>query len=204
MLLSTIIISGLSFLVYPGVLGAVLPEDAVVKRWGECGPGFGRCPNNLCCSKWGYCGDGDGYCGKDCQPAFGRCDIPIPDGSCGPGIGSCQNNLCCSKWGFCGDGNAYCAPPDCQVGFGRCDVPLRPCGPFYPPCPAGQCCSGSPWGFCQACPPNHPVTPDGSCGPRSAGPYRCRDGYCCSSEGWCGDQVQWCGAGCQPEYGRCN
>ncbi|KAK8059999.1 hypothetical protein PG996_009929 [Apiospora saccharicola] len=50
---------------------------------------------------------------------------------------------------------------------------------------------------------SHPKTPDGTCGPNSAGGYACLDGYCCSRWGYCGVTAEYCGAGCSPEYGTC-
>jgi hypothetical protein len=78
MLASTLIWTGVSFLLYPGVLGAVLPEGALEKRK-NCGAGIGSCANGLCCSQWGYCGSTEEYCALGCQPAFGRCNNVIPE-----------------------------------------------------------------------------------------------------------------------------
>ncbi|KAH6653329.1 hypothetical protein BKA67DRAFT_314060 [Truncatella angustata] len=56
---------------------------------------------------------------------------------------------------------------------------------------------------CQyGCAPHTP-TPDGSCGPTSAGYYTCRAGDCCSKWGWCGATDAHCGAGCNIEFGTC-
>eukprot|EP00833_Pecoramyces_ruminatium_P001072 jgi/Orpsp1_1/1175104/evm.model.c7180000052622.1 len=40
---------------------------------GKCGPNYGKCPSNRCCSKYGYCGTNDDYCGSGCQSEFGQC-----------------------------------------------------------------------------------------------------------------------------------
>jgi len=41
---------------------------------GRCGPDYGICPSNKCCSEFGYCGTSTRHCGKKCQSEFGRCD----------------------------------------------------------------------------------------------------------------------------------
>jgi len=47
---------------------------------GQCGEGFGRCPNTeQCCSKEGFCGTTEHYCIPDngCQENYGRCDASV-------------------------------------------------------------------------------------------------------------------------------
>jgi len=39
----------------------------------ECGPGYGKCKHDECCSKYGWCGSSSEYCGSGCQPDYGKC-----------------------------------------------------------------------------------------------------------------------------------
>jgi len=39
----------------------------------DCGPGYGYCHDNECCSKSGYCGTSNSYCGTGCQVGYGIC-----------------------------------------------------------------------------------------------------------------------------------
>lgn len=48
------------------------------KKWGACGPGYGSCGKNNCCSQYGYCGISDAYCGDGCQSGYGACASDIP------------------------------------------------------------------------------------------------------------------------------
>lgn len=117
-----------------------------------------------------------------CRDVAG-CVLPrhpiTPDGTCGPtkpGAYACRGGYCCSKWGWCGTAPEYCGD-DCNKEYGTCGVPTPT-------------------------PTPHPISPDGSCGPGSAGPYRCADGDCCSSFGWCGSTTEHCSR-CQPGWGKC-
>ena len=40
----------------------------------DCGPNYGKCKNNECCSKYGYCGSSSAHCGSGCQPDYGKCE----------------------------------------------------------------------------------------------------------------------------------
>ncbi|KAI3661874.1 hypothetical protein MP638_005915 [Amoeboaphelidium occidentale] len=46
-------------------------------------------------------------------------------------------------------------------------------------------------------------SPDGTCGPQSAGNWMCRPGSCCSVYGHCGNTIEFCGRGCQASFGNC-
>jgi len=52
-------------------------------------------------------------------------------------------------------------------------------------------------------PTNLTLSPDGSCGPTSAGPYKCAAPNCCSGSGFCGVETPYCGSTCQHGYGSC-
>ncbi|KAL2148265.1 hypothetical protein VTH82DRAFT_2413 [Thermothelomyces myriococcoides] len=44
----------------------------------QCGPEYGRCPGDLCCSEYGWCGDSIDHCHPlfRCQPDYGYCGWP--------------------------------------------------------------------------------------------------------------------------------
>jgi len=99
--------------------------DIPISTNDKCGEGYGKCPNNKCCSKYGWCGTKEEYCSvsKGCQSEFGKCtttDMPIStNDQCGKGFGKCPNNKCCSKYGWCGTSDKYCGT-GCQSEFGTC------------------------------------------------------------------------------------
>ncbi|ORX75479.1 hypothetical protein BCR32DRAFT_329792 [Anaeromyces robustus] len=130
----------------------------------KCGPNYGSCPDNLCCSKQGYCGKTDDYCNvlNGCQNEYGLCyeyddddDDNDDDGNikeCGEGYGSCSNSKCCSKNGRCGTTDDYCnINKGCQIDYGLCYKPIsdiregsgKPCGRNYGSCDFPECCSKS-------------------------------------------------------------
>jgi len=101
-------------------------DDDIIK---ECGPGFGRCTQQKCCSKDGKCGTEDSYCNvkKGCQVDYGLCYTPagsIREGSgrsCGRNFGSCDFPECCSKSNKCVYGNDQCLESNgCQTSYGLC------------------------------------------------------------------------------------
>jgi len=121
-----------------------------------CGPSFGSCANNLCCSATNECGKTDAHCNlrKGCQNAYGLCyeDDSTPKKECGSGYGRCSSGLCCSKDGQCGNTDAHCnVKQGCQVGYGFCYTPAdairegsgRPCGKKDGSCEFPECCSKS-------------------------------------------------------------
>ncbi|KAH8892816.1 glycoside hydrolase/deacetylase [Thozetella sp. PMI_491] len=106
--------------------------------------------------------------------------VPSPDGTCGAQSG---NKYTCagSKYDQCCSAFGYCGGNDLFCGAG--------------------CQSG--FGSCSSGPT---PSPDGTCGPSSAGKYTCAgskyDG-CCSAFGYCGGSEFFCGTGCQAGYGKC-
>ncbi|ORX83434.1 glycoside hydrolase/deacetylase [Anaeromyces robustus] len=100
----------------------------------KCGPGYGSCPSNYCCSQYGYCGTDEAYCGKGCQVNYGICNTIVTttktsssqptystNGRCGENYGICPNNGCCSRYNYCGNTDEYCnINLGCQSEFGRC------------------------------------------------------------------------------------
>jgi len=179
---------------------------------GRCGPDYGVCPDNLCCSKYNYCGNGDGYCKKGCQSEFGTCDenssttitsttttttkktttttttttkSPLPtstSGRCGLDYGICPDNLCCSKYGYCGDSDDHCKK-GCQSEFGVCNE--------------GSTTTKTTTTTKN---PSLPTSTNGRCGPDYG---YCPDNLCCSKYGYCGDSDDHCESGCISEFGRC-
>jgi len=134
--------------IYPSPTKAPSP---IPKR---CGPGYGFCDFEECCSQNGYCGTTSEYC-DSCQPIYsGRCDNNNSNKKkrCGSGYGFCGNNECCSKSGYCGTTEEYCGK-GCQPYFGdRCDEngddveSNKRCGFKYGYCSDDECCSKK--GYC--------------------------------------------------------
>jgi len=50
--------------------------EPTVSTTGQCGNGYGKCPNGECCSKYGWCGKSNKHCAVDqgCQSEFGKCN----------------------------------------------------------------------------------------------------------------------------------
>lgn len=69
----------------------------------RCGPEFGKCPYDRCCST-------SGMIFTPHFPPDERAGLTIPSG-------------------FCGTSPAHCRSPDCQINFGHCDASLYPEGP---------------------------------------------------------------------------
>ncbi|OUM63133.1 carbohydrate-binding module family 18 protein [Piromyces sp. E2] len=44
-----------------------------ISKDGRCGPEYGRCPDNLCCSEYGWCDRTSDHCGSGCQSDYGEC-----------------------------------------------------------------------------------------------------------------------------------
>ena len=57
----------------------VIEKDIPISTNGKCGPKYGRCKDNKCCSQYGYCGQTTGYCDSGCQKDYGRCNNVILD-----------------------------------------------------------------------------------------------------------------------------
>eukprot|EP00835_Amoeboradix_gromovi_P001157 NODE_47_length_27404_cov_0.284270.p2 type:complete len:1085 gc:universal NODE_47_length_27404_cov_0.284270:12640-15894(+) len=74
----------------------------------QCGPSFGACADQLCCSKFGNCGDSSDFCevNAGCNTKYGFCW-----GVCAPYNGECTGPTdCCSTDGWCGTSNEHCNP----------------------------------------------------------------------------------------------
>jgi subtilisin family serine protease len=57
----------------------VIEKDIPISTNGKCGPTYGRCKENWCCSQYGYCGQTKNYCDSGCQKDYGRCNNVILD-----------------------------------------------------------------------------------------------------------------------------
>jgi len=57
----------------------VIEKDIPISTNGKCGPKYGRCKENWCCSQYGYCGQTKNYCDSGCQKDYGRCNNVILD-----------------------------------------------------------------------------------------------------------------------------
>ncbi|OUM61793.1 carbohydrate-binding module family 18 protein [Piromyces sp. E2] len=49
-------------------------SSQIISKDGRCGPEYGRCPGDLCCSEYGWCGKTSDHCGSGCQSEYGECD----------------------------------------------------------------------------------------------------------------------------------
>jgi len=95
----------------------------------RCGPNYGRCGPNRCCSPYGWCGTGSDYCkdknklyhGVTITPSPSKKTLPIKDssititdsrtdGRCGSkyGYAKCKPGVCCSPSYWCGTTSAHC------------------------------------------------------------------------------------------------
>jgi len=162
-------------------------SSSSVSKDGRCGPGYGSCPSNKCCSKYGYCNTGSDHCSidKGCQSSYGRCDSKSSsistNGRCGSKYGKCPSGKCCSKYGYCGTSDVHClASNGCQSSYGNCK---------------NNKSNNS----------KTKISQDGKCGNIKGINYICPDGKCCSKEGYCGHNKNYCNEekGCQSSYGKC-
>ena len=178
---------------------------------GKCGPDYGVCPNNNCCSKYGYCGTSTAYCGTGCQSEFGKCsteDLPKvgENKKCGAGIATCEEGLCCSSKGYCGKTNAHCGT-GCQNEFGKCGVTTTTtkASTTTTTTKASTTTTTTKAKTTTTTTTTKSSLPtagsDGKCGPNKA---VCKKGQCCSSKGYCGTSSAYCGTGCQSEFGECS
>ena len=186
----------------------------------ECGPGFGSCSDNKCCSSSGYCGTSSAYCDAGCQVGFGKCKVSTTtttktttkttttkgdsietgnvstDGKCGPKNNNtiCPDNKCCSKYGYCGETDAHCGT-GCQSNFGTCNNQNPPDEKTTTTTTKTTTTKGSSI-------ETGNISADGKCGPKNNNTI-CPDNKCCSKYGYCGETIAYCGAGCQSEFGTC-
>jgi len=152
-------------------------DDTKISNNGKCGKGYGKCPDDYCCSKYGWCGKSKDYCSTGCQSKFGQCSKEEEEvtqlstnGRCGDGYGRCPKGECCSKYGWCGHSDEHCATNNgCKTKYGICKSEI--------------------------------MYRTGECGKNHG---KCSEGYCCSKFGWCGKTEQYCGKGCQSEFGECH
>jgi len=192
----------------------------------KCGPTYGNCPGNYCCSKDGKCGTSNDYCNvtKGCQVEYGLCYEDTDDSKqCGKDKGVCASGRCCSKYGYCGTNDNYCNIANgCQMDYGLCYSEDKgdstKCGPGVGTCPNNLCCSlqGNcgisdehcsvskgcqlSYGLCYDSPENE--TPVHKCGPNIGS---CPNNLCCSMQDSCGSTDDYCDIkkGCQLSYGLC-
>ncbi|BDD62239.1 hypothetical protein MAP00_007216 [Monascus purpureus] len=82
-----LVVSSLSFVPSTFAHSTYPADDALVALAGRsgqprCGPGFGKCGGNSCCSPFGFCGMTAAHCqSPDCQAEYGHCDsLRTPDG----------------------------------------------------------------------------------------------------------------------------
>jgi len=201
-------------------------EDIPVSKNYQCGPGYGKCPSDQCCSKYGWCGKNNNYCSaqRGCQSKYGQCtskDIISTNGKCGKVDGRCPTGQCCSEYGYCGKSEKHCyLEQGCNSEFGECKsgkvTSSSRCGVNDGHCASGKCCSKYGWcgtsedhcsldKGCQSefgdCTPSKTSAVKGRCG-KDYG--KCPSGECCSKYGWCGKGNGYCGSGCQSKYGKCN
>jgi len=168
----------------------------------ECGPGYGYCHDNKCCSQYGYCGTSASHCGTGCQLNYGICNAsttttttkktttttttkktttttaPKPTG------GVSTNGKCGPK-----NGSTKCPTGQCCSAKGYCGTT------------AAYCETGCQTGF-GVCKSDKLVSTNGKCGV-GKGYTVCPSGQCCSKKGYCGTTSAYCGTGCQSEFGKC-
>jgi len=201
-----------------------------ISRNGLCGPDYGRCPNNECCSKYGYCGSTSEYC-NNCQSEFGYC----------PGSSATtkktttttkktttttkKTTTTTKKTTTTTKKTTTTTKKTTTKASGSTSIPISTdgtCGPNKS-CPSNQCCSK--YGYCGTSTAHcgtgcqvglgkcgtssnnsgvdytKIVSTDGQCGD---GHGKCPSGQCCSQYGYCGTSTAHCNAKCQTKYGICN
>jgi len=178
---------------------------------GRCGPIYGICPNNLCCSQYGYCDNSPDHCGIGCQSDFGRCNssnanptkpvttttIVTETTMVATIINTNSSSDLKISFDQCGDGVGICGDGLCCSKHGWCGSTSEYCG-------AG--CQ-SEFGQCDSDTTTATITTTtienstkGRCGSTFG---ECPDNLCCSQYGYCGDSIDHCGTGCQLSFGRC-
>jgi len=199
----------------------------------ECGPGYGYCHDNECCSSSGYCGTSKDHCKTGCQIEYGVCDSSVysttktsttktttktttttttttktTSSNSEPTVVSGD----ISTDGKCGpkNNNTICPNNGCCSKYGYCGTSDAHCGNG---CEVnyGRCNGSSPIVSTTTTtttttttkPNTQPTASDQKCGPKNKN-AKCPTGECCSKYGYCGLTNAYCGTGCQSEFGRCN
>jgi hypothetical protein len=113
----------------------------------QCGPNYGACSDNQCCSSVGYCGTTSAYCTgsmsggdfNDKEPKNWKNYSYSTDNRCGPSYNdtACPNNQCCSSLGYCG-GATGANDAWCSTSISN--------GNFNDKEPTGRCTSSGIWG----------------------------------------------------------
>ncbi|AEO61242.1 carbohydrate-binding module family 18 protein [Thermothelomyces thermophilus ATCC 42464] len=158
-----------------------LAELGVRQSTGQCGPEYGRCPGDLCCSEYGFCGDSIDHCHPlfRCQPDYGTCgwprDPPATSTSSSTPPASSSSSTSTSQ-----------QPPSTTSSSTITSIPSST-STSSGPTPTGPL----------------EVTKDGRCGNNTICVGNPNFGPCCSQFFWCGSSEEYCGAGCQSQFGAC-
>ncbi|KAK0612503.1 hypothetical protein B0T17DRAFT_511690 [Bombardia bombarda] len=155
----------------------------------QCGPQYGRCANDLCCSDYGFCGDSIDHCHPlfDCQTAYGVCGWPRPVAP--PPTTSTTSTTSSST-----TSTSTTTIPTTSTTSTTSTSTTTPSAP-----PTSTTSTAGPI-------PTGPlvVTTNGQCGNSTVCIGSPNFGPCCSQFFWCGSTLDFCGTGCKSEFGACS
>ncbi|KAL2183696.1 hypothetical protein L209DRAFT_759389 [Thermothelomyces heterothallicus CBS 203.75] len=161
-----------------------LGELGVRQSTGQCGPEYGRCPGDLCCSEYGFCGDSIDHCHPlfRCQPDYGTCGWPRDP----PATSTSSSTPPASTSTSSSSSTSTSQQPPSTTSSSTTRIPSST-STSSGPTPTGPL----------------EVTKDGRCGNNTICVGNPSFGPCCSQFFWCGSSEEYCGAGCQSQFGAC-
>jgi len=143
----------------------------------DCGPGYGYCHNNECCSKNGYCGTSSDHCDAGCQTGYGICKNP------GTTTKS-TTKATTTKATTTKATTTKATTTKATTTKATTTKATTTKSTTKEPTPTGK------------------VSTDGRCGPNNNNTV-CPNNQCCSKYGYCGTEDDHCVKYCVPGYGQC-
>ncbi|KAL1841753.1 hypothetical protein VTJ49DRAFT_6667 [Mycothermus thermophilus] len=145
----------------------------------QCGPNYGRCPDDLCCSEYGFCGDSVDHCHPlfDCQTQYGYCGWPRLPPTTTRVTTTSSTSTTSSSSTTTTTSSTSTTTTTSQTSTSTSIIPI----------PTGEL----------------QVTTNGQCGNNTMCIGNPNYGPCCSQHFWCGSSMEYCGPGCRAEFGAC-